>query len=240
MRLPFLQQIARRSLCLWAAPSLCFLLGFSPSCLVAQDAPAQPAPEAQPAQVEDVLEYADMLFSREQYGIAAQQYQIFIREQPNSPNQQIAWFRLGECYLKVNQEADAEKTFNFLINQYRRGPFVGSAAYRLAIMRLDKKDYRNALAYFKIAKDELTNPEVKLQAKYYCARCLQLTQQNKQALAQFEAVIKAAPKEENPFHERAMLESARLHFELGDTELALERFKELADTASTRAPSASP
>ena len=31
-----------------------------------------------------------------------------------------------------------------------------------------------------------------------------------------------------------MLESARLHFELGDTELSLERFKELADTASTK------
>ena len=234
MRLPFLQQIALHSLCFWAAPSFSFFLSFSPSCLVAQDAPAQPAPEAQPAQVESVLEYADMLFSREQYGFAAQQYQVFIKEQPNSPNLQIAWFRLGECYLKVNQEADAEQTFNFLINQYRRGPFVGSAAYRLAIIRLDKKDYQNALAYFKIAKDELTNPEVKLQAQYYYARCLQLTQQNKMALVQFEAVTKAAPKEKNPFLERAMLESARLHFELGDTELSLERFKELADTASTK------
>ena len=234
MRLPFLQQIALHSLCFWAAPSFGFFLSFSPSYLVAQDAPAQPAPEAQPAQVENALEYADMLFSREQYGFAAQQYQVFIKEQPNSPNLQIAWFRLGECYLKVSQEADAELTFNFLINQYRRGPFVGSAAYRLAIMRLDKKEYRNALAYFKIAKDELTNPEVKLQAQYYYARCLQLTQQNKQALVQFEAVTKAAPKEKNPFLERAMLESARLHFELGDTELSLERFKELADTASTK------
>jgi len=230
----FLKQVDPPSLCRQATLVVSlFVFSIHSKVRAQDDAPAQPAPQAQPSEVEDILEYADMLFSREKYGVAAKQYQVFIRENPNSPNLQIAWFRLGECYLKVNQTADAEKTFNFLINQYRRGPFVGSAAYRLAIMRLDKKEYRNALAYFKIAKDELTNPEVKLQAHYYYARCLQLTQQNKQALTHFDEVIQAAHTEENPFHERAMLESARLHFELGDTELALERFKELADTAST-------
>tara|TARA_B100001093_G_scaffold520374_1_gene615224 strand:- start:46726 stop:49188 length:2463 start_codon:yes stop_codon:yes gene_type:complete len=213
----------------------CLLILFAHDRLYSQDAPAQPIPEAEATQFEDILEYADMLFSREQYNVAAQQYQIFIREQPNSPNLQIAWFRLGECYLKVKQLDDGEKTFNYLISQYRKGPFVGSAAYRLAILRLDDKDYLNALVFFKTAKKELTNPKVKLEATYYCARCLQLTQQSQLALAQFNELIEASPAEENPFHERALLESARLHFELGETKLALEKFKELADTASTEA-----
>ncbi len=197
-------------------------------------AAGQDAPAVAKEEVEEILAYADLLFSKEQFGLAAQQYQVFIKEQPNSPNLQIAWFRLGECYLKVNQVSDSETTFNFLIRNYKKGPFVGSAAYRLAVLRLNKKEYRNALAYFKIAKDELTNPEAKLQAQYYFARCLQLTQQPKEALTQFESVTKAAPAQRNPFYERGLMESARLFFELGDTDKAIERFTTLSETATTK------
>ena len=194
---------------------------------------ASPVPQAAPV-LEDILSYADLLYSKEQFALAAQQYQIFIREQPNSPNLQAAWFRLGECYLKVNQLEDSTTTFNYLINTYRRGVFVGSAAYRLAVLRFNEKDYRNALAYFKVAKDELTNPEAVVQARFYYARCLQLTAQGKEALTEFEAVMASSSAAENPFYERCLLESARLFFELGDTAKSLERFQQLAANATTQ------
>jgi len=195
---------------------------------------ALPAVHSQEEKIEEVLSYADLLYSRDQFGLAAQQYQIFIKENPNSPNLQIAWFRLGECYLKVNQQDDAVVTFQYLVNEFKKGPFVGSAAYRLAVLRFNAKDYRNALAFFKVAKDELTDENAKLQAQFYYARSLQLTEQAKAALAQFEQVIKARPSEENPFYERCLLESARLYFDLGDTKQAVERFKTLAETARTQ------
>ncbi|MDF1825998.1 MAG: tetratricopeptide repeat protein [Verrucomicrobiales bacterium] len=205
------------------------------SCLIftAPLLPRSADAQTQPA-VEDVLSYADLLFSRDQFSLAAQQYQIFIQENPKSQNLQIAWFRLGECYLKVDQVEDATASFNFLIQQFKRGPFVGSAAYRLAVLRFNAKDYRNSLAYFKVAKDELTNEDAKLQARFYFARSLQLTQQPKEALAEFEGIIEAKPAAENPFYERGKLESARLAFELGETGKALEQFKELAKTATTK------
>lgn len=184
--------------------------------------------------VEDVLSYADLLFNQEQFTLAAQQYSIFIQENPKSPNLQIAWFRLGECYLKANQIQDATTSFNFLITEYKRGPFVGSAAYRLAVLNFNAKDYQNSLAYFKKAKDELNNEDAKFQAKFYFARSLQLTKQPKEALAVFEQMIAEKPGPENPFLERCQLESARLHFELGDTKKALELFKSLAETAATQ------
>lgn len=194
---------------------------------------AVPRATPAPAAVEDVLSYADLLYGKEQYALAAQQYQVFIREQPNSPNLQIAWFRLGECYLKVNQVEDATTTFNYLINTYRKGSFVGAAAYRLAVLRFNAKDYRNALAYFKVAKDELSDPAAKTQAQFYYARSLQLTGQAKEALANFESVMAAPSAAENPFHERCLLESARLLFDLGDIAKALERFQALAAGAKT-------
>jgi len=192
------------------------------------DAPAAPAP------VEDLLAYADLLFSREQYALAAQQYQIFIQERPESPNLQTAWFRLGECYLKVNQLEDAVTSFNFLIETFRTGPFVGSAAYRVAVLRLNERDHRNAVAYFKLAREELTDPEAKLLATFYHARSLQLSEQPREALAAFAEVLRAVPPETNPFHERALLEQARLHFELGDSAEALAAFTRLAESATTR------
>ncbi|MBP9224124.1 MAG: tetratricopeptide repeat protein [Verrucomicrobiales bacterium] len=196
---------------------------------------AQPLPPTQAVPIpEDVLSYADLLYSKEQFALAAQQYQIFIREQPTSPNLQTAWFRLGECYLKVNQLEDAITTFNYLITTYKRGSFVGSAAYRLAVLRFNGKDYRNALAYFKVAKEQLSNNEAVLQARFYYGRCLQLTAQPKLALEEFEQVMAMKPAAENPFYERCLLESARLFFELGDTEKSLERFEVLAQTASTK------
>lgn len=194
---------------------------------------AVPRATPAPAPTEDVLSYADLLYSKEQYALAAQQYQVFIREQPQSPNLQIAWFRLGECYLKVNQVDDAVTTFNYLINTFRKGSFVGSAAYRLAVLRFNAKDYRNALAYFKVAKDELSDPVAKTQAHFYYARSLQLTGQAKEALAHFEEVMAVQPVDQNPFYERCLLETARLFFDLGDTAKSLERFQSLAANAKT-------
>lgn len=194
---------------------------------------AVPLATPAPATTEDVLSYADLLYGKEQYALAAQQYQVFIREQPQSANLQVAWFRLGECYLKVNQVEDAVTTFNYLINTFRKGSFVGSAAYRLAVLRFNSKDYRNALAYFKVAKDELSDPAARTQALFYYARSLQLTGQGKEALANFEAVMAASPAAQNPFHERCLLETARLFFDLGDTAKSLERFQSLAASATT-------
>ncbi|MBU6180041.1 MAG: tetratricopeptide repeat protein, partial [Verrucomicrobia bacterium] len=207
------------------------LLTVAGSPLRAQTAVPRATPA--PAPAEDVLSYADLLYSKEQYALAAQQYQVFIREQPQSPNLQIAWFRLGECYLKVNQVEDAVTTFNYLINTFRKGSFAGSAAYRLAVLRFNSKDYRNALAYFKVAKDELSDPAAKIQALFYYARSLQLTGQAKEALANFEEVMAGSPAAQNPFHERCLLETARLFFDLGDTAKSLERFQSLAASATT-------
>lgn len=197
-------------------------------------APRVTSAQAAAANLEDLLEYANLLFSQEKYGVAAGQYRTFIQENPKSPNLQIAWFRLGECYLKVKQDEDAITSFNYLIENFRTGPFVGSAAYRVAVLRLNAQDYRNALTYFEIAKKQLNNPEAKLQAGYYHARCLQLTKKPKEALAAFSQLMDDKPKEDNPFYERAMLETARLQFELGVAEKALETFKSLAESASTK------
>ncbi len=209
--------------------TLCVI--FPGTFLHGQQPVAKPAAPAQ----EDVLSYADLLYEQKKYSIAAQQYQIFIKENPQSPNIQVGWFRLGECYLQVGQTQDAETTLNHLVKTYKKGPFVGSSAYRLAVLRFNAKDYKNALGYFQLATAELTSPDAKLQSRFYYARSLQLTRQPKKALIEYNAVMKAtAAGAKNPFQERCLLESARLFFDLGNLDKALENFEALAKTATTR------
>lgn len=183
---------------------------------------------------EQNLAYADLLYTQKEYAKAARQYQIFIRESPTSPNVQSGWFRLGECYLQVSQTKDASTTFQHIVKTFKGGPYVGSAAYRLAVLAFNAKDYATAATNFGIASTELTAEDAKHQARYYHARSLQFTKKYDEALALYDQVIRSNPNPAaNPFHERSLLESARIYFEKGDKKKAKETFAALAKSAIT-------
>lgn len=185
---------------------------------------------------EQNLAYADLLYSQKEYAKAARQYQIFIRENPKSPNIQSGWFRLGECYLQVRQVKDANTTFQHIVKTFSGGPYVGSAAYRLAVLSFNEKDYKNASTYFGVAEKELTSGEAKHEARYYHARALQLTNQFDRSLALYDQVIRSNPDPaSNKHYERSLLESARINFEKGDKEQAKKLFSALTKTATTQA-----
>ena len=192
---------------------------------------ATPVPtESSPSLTKEIeLTYADMLFSQKQWPLAAVQYRRFVQDHPASPNAEAGWFRLGECYLQAAQEADAEKTFSYVINHYKKGPFVGSAAYRVAVLKYNAKDYGNSVPYFELAEKNLAAPEGRLQALFNRARALQLTDQTKESIAAYELVLNQV--KEGPLYEPALLEVARLLFANGDSEKAYARFKELAGVA---------
>ncbi len=183
---------------------------------------------------EQNLAYADLLYSQKEYAKAARQYQIFIREDAASPNAQSGWFRLGECYLQVGQITDAKTTFDHIIKTFKTGAFVGSSAYRLAVLSFNAKDYPAAEKQFAIAAKELTAADAKHQAKYYHARSLQLNKKLDPALALYDEVIRSNPNmQENPFLERSLLETARIFSDKGEKDKAGETFRKLASTAIT-------
>jgi TolA-binding protein len=203
-------------------------------------AATRPAPVDNSIQKEDLLAYADLLFSREQYALAARQYQLFLQQFARSPNAQSAWFRLGECYLQVGQTEDAVTTFRYVVDAYKQGPFVGSAAYRIAVIKYNAKDFAAAIPTFALAVGHLSSPEARLQAEFYLARCYQLADRPADAVTAYEGVTHAkapdpatAAQWKNPFRERSLLEIARLQYDVGKAPEAFVRFEELAKTAET-------
>ncbi|MCB1236199.1 MAG: tetratricopeptide repeat protein, partial [Verrucomicrobiae bacterium] len=197
--------------------------------------PLNPAPggetEASGPEKEELLAYADLLYSHEQFALAARQYQLFLKAHPQSPNLQEGWFRLGECYNKVGQATDAETTFKYVVSNWKSGPYVGSAAFRIAVIRYNAKDFEAAASFFDTAVKNLASEEAKLQAMFYKATCLQLLDKPKEAVAAYDAVA-AAKTKDNPFSERCLLETARLQYDLGDAAEAFKRFENLIQSAS--------
>ena len=210
---------------------------------------------------EDLIAYADLLFSREKWGLAAAQYQIFLKEHPTSPNVPSAWFRLGECYLAADQDDDAMASFSYLVKRFKKGDFVGAAAYRIATAKFTAGDHESALEFFTIAAGEAPAAELQLQASYYGARCLELLKRNEEAIAAYRKVLAASPADSgeksdpesapdaapdadadakpdgdkqpaiNPFAERASLSIARLLNQDKDTQAAYEQYLSLSKTA---------
>ena len=183
---------------------------------------------------EDLFAYADLLYTNEQWKLAGQQYRLFLEQSAKSPNAEAAWFRLGECYLKTEQQAEALQTFGYLVKTYKEGAFVGSSAYRLATFAFNEEDFPTAITYFNTAASNIQSQKLALQAKFYAARSQQLVGEVEKAIAGYEDVHETPGigDEPNPFKDRALLEIARLRFDGGDEKAAFENFETLAKTAT--------
>ncbi|MFK5923006.1 MAG: tetratricopeptide repeat protein [Verrucomicrobiota bacterium] len=176
--------------------------------------------------LEDDLTYANLLFSHKQYAIAIRQYELFLKNHPQSPNGASAAFRLAECYLQLPQLVQAKQAYERLIKQYKTGVYSGSAAFRLATLYFNEKNFAKAIPYFEIAEKNIANPKLEEQAYYYRARCLQLTGKKQEAVEAYEQLLVTSGQgEENPFAGNARSAIAHLYVELDNNEKAFEALK---------------
>lgn len=178
--------------------------------------------------LEDQLSYANLLFSHKQYAIAIRQYELFLKDLPESPNAASAAYRLGECYLQLKQPVQAKQAYEQMIKQFKTGLYTGAAAFRLATLYFNEKNFAKAIPYFELAKANIGNPGIELQSSYYRARCLELTDKKKEALVAYEQLLATQGQgPENPFAEPSRMAIAHLYTELGDNAAALTAFKKV-------------
>src|ERR1051326_3435824 len=91
------------------------------------------------------LEYANGLFTRKLYDLAAPEYQRYLDDYPGRPGRANAYFSLGECYRNLNRTASARTNLQKVLNDYGDSEFAGPAAYALAEIAFADKDYAAAL-----------------------------------------------------------------------------------------------
>jgi len=186
------------------------------------------AQSADPAKAQ--LAIADGLYIRKLYDLAAPEYEKYLAQFLTDSGRASALYRLADCYANLGQEQPALDTYRMLIDEIGTGEFVGSAAFRLGSREFDKKDFRDAAPLYEKAYLNAKSPEIKLTARYYQAKCLELTGKKGDAAAAYTDVAKFAGK--NPYRDAARLSLAYFALENNQKQQALDLFSQLGSDAA--------
>lgn len=198
-----------------------------------EEAPNPPSgPEATPVETESAdrrqLNYADALFGRKLYDLAAPEYEKFIGEYPTAPGRASAYFYLGECYRALNRSAAAKSSFQTVIDQFGDSEFAGPASYGVAELLFMQKDYDSALPLFHRAAAKTKESALALSARYFEARCLENLNQKDEARDAYQQVIdsKVSP---NPYRDDSRLAAGSILVARGRKADALKQYESLAN-----------
>src|ERR1700736_1907504 len=182
---------------------------------------------ADPAKAE--LAVADGLYIRKLYDLAVPEYEKYLGQFLTDSGRPSAMYRLADCYALLGQEQPALNTYRRLIDEVGTGEFVGSAAFRLGSREFDKKNFQGAAPLYDKAYVNAKSPEVKLTARYYEAKCLELTGKKAAAAAAYEDVAKFPGK--NPYRDAARLSLAYFALENNQKQQAFDLFDDLGTSA---------
>jgi TolA-binding protein len=195
---------------------------------LAPNGPAEGQNSADPAKAQ--LAIADGLYVRKLYDLAAPEYEKYLGQYPGDSSRPSAMYRLADCYSKLGQDAPALSTYRLLITEIGNGEFVGSAAFRLASRAFDQKDFQDAAPLYAKAYENAKSSEVKITARYYQGKCLELTNKKTEAKSAYDEV--ARTRENNPYRDAARLSVAYFALESNQKEQALDLFENLASDAT--------
>src|SRR5437762_12889087 len=152
---------------------------------------------SEPSQHEDEnaaqrqLDYANGLFTRKLYDLAAPEYQKYLDDYPGRAGRANAYFSLGECYRNLSRTSNARTNRQKVLNDYGDSEFAGPAAYALAETAFTQKDYAAALSLFHRSAAKSKESAVALSAHYFEARCLEVLGRKDEAADIYQDVAEA-------------------------------------------------
>ena len=182
---------------------------------------------ADPAKAQ--LAIADGLYIRKLYDLAVPEYEKYLGQFLSDSGRPSAMYRLADCYANLGQEEPALNTYRMLVDEVRTGEFVGSAAFRLGSREFDKKNFQEAAPLYEKAYANAKSPEIKLTARYYQAKCLELVGKKAEAAVAYGDVAKFTGK--NPYRDAARLSLAYFALENNQKQQAFELFSQLGTDA---------
>ena len=192
-------------------------------------APSQSSQHEGEGAAQRQLDYANGLFTRKLYDLAAPEYQKYLDDYPGRAGRANAYFSLGECYRNLGRTSGARTNLQKVLNDYADSEFAGPAAYALAEMAFADKDYAAALPLFHRSVGKSKEPAVALSAHYFEARCLEALGRKEEAANIYAEVAEAGNP--NPFRDDARITAASIFTARGRKIDALKQYEALANEA---------
>jgi TolA-binding protein len=175
------------------------------------------------------ISIGDSYYAKQMFDMAAPEYEKYLQLYPTAPDRPVALFRLAESYRRNGTVNRAKETYETLLNQFGNGEFIGPAAYRLADLYYQERNYNSALPMFRKASVRLRDAKLANMAKFYTGRTLEGLGQKLDARMVYEDLV-ASPNE-NPFIDASRLSLAVLLRDAGRTAEALKHVQALATTS---------
>ncbi len=189
-----------------------------------------PSAEGSESPEERQLNYANALFGRKLYDLAVPEYEKFLGLYPNSPDRVTALFYMGEAYRVLQRTAAARTSFQSVVNDFPDSELAGPAAYGLAEIAFNEKDYASALPLFHRAAAKVKASALALSARYFEARCLENLERKDEARDVYQQVI--AVENPNPFRDDSRFAVGAIFLAAGRKNDALKQFEALASETS--------
>src|SRR5213593_595394 len=173
------------------------------------------------------LDYANGLFTRKLYDLAAPEYQKYLDDYPGRAGRANAYFSLAECNRNLNRASSARTNFQKVLNDYGDSEFAGPAAYALAETAFTQKDYAAALPLFHRSAAKSKESAVALSARYFEARCLEVLGRKEEASDIYLEVADAGNP--NPYREDSRWTAASILVGRGRKMDALKQYEALSN-----------
>jgi tetratricopeptide (TPR) repeat protein len=208
---------------------------------------AQPPPRAEPVDqvlqqnpAEDRFQNAiswwnegekatDQQNKMENFARAAEKFDQYLREFPNHPNAEAAWYYLGDSYYRCGQPEAGRRAFLTLKNRFGDGKYAAAGAWTLAREHYNRNEYAFAAPLFELYAKNHGNPKERPRGNFYAGDCYRLLGRDREALNAFKLVI------DDPsgfaLSPRAKFHSAQILQKGGKFNEALAYFEEVANNA---------
>ena len=195
------------------------------------------APKSRPAKPNRAdrrqLDYANGLFARKLYDLAVPEYEKFLGQFPGASGRASAYFYLGECYRALNRTPAARTSFQSVLDEHPESEFAGPAAYGVAEILFNQKDYAGALPLFHRSAAKTKEPALALSARYFEARCLENLNRKDEAANLYLQVVEA--KNPNPYREDSRMAAGSILLARGRRAEALRQYEALANETAKAA-----
>ncbi|MGC4016024.1 MAG: tetratricopeptide repeat protein [Luteolibacter sp.] len=165
---------------------------------VPQAQPVDPALQADPGN--DMFQRGKNLYDQGQASAAPEQradmlqraaavFSDYLTQFPNHANAEPAWLYMGQSLYLSGRVDEGKRAFQTLINRFGKGPWVGAAAYTLAIDAFNKREYQTAAPLFQKYGDNANRPEDGARGYYYAAESYRAQNLDRQAGDLYRKVI---------------------------------------------------
>ncbi len=181
---------------------------------------------ADPIVSQDRRKFADGLYARKMYELAAREYSSLLETEPKAEEAGLWWFRVGESYRELGEHIKAERAYVRASTLAADPVLREKAVYKRAAMFLQLGFSEASVELFSELLKRNPPPELRAAALLSLSDALCKEGQSLKAIEMLETLLKEFPGSENVIYARLQL--GRLYVELGEKEGHDRALQELA------------